>query len=361
MELTIHNAIIHKLDKIEGQPAQIVSAPKVLQQKDEPLQQLVQDVHTVYGSREGKSYGKFDPELTPVSAEPHLQRLRDKEDADFYAISIDLMRILKTRADEKNFATGGHVLMFDYSMNGARWFVVAVVNSAPGTMVDENFKVVKAPHLDVAGIRFAGRVNFTEWMVDAQRYISFLRGKSAEVSKYFQNFLGCSTVVQDLQDTRNLVRIVKQFAVDKQLDDAAREKLLAEVDEIARCKAKDRLPLDLAELVHRVWPQEPDALRNALTTAETPIPDGFVPQTRGLAGLVRFKAKTKTWKLEFEREAYQDDTIDFDEMNGTLTIRNIPTDILSDLVKEFKTNAIPDDSADAAGAALPAARPARVA
>ena len=39
----------------------------------------------------------FDSELTNVSAEPHLRRLRDESDADFYQISIALMQVLKSR------------------------------------------------------------------------------------------------------------------------------------------------------------------------------------------------------------------------------------------------------------------------
>lgn len=354
MSITVNNAIIHKLEREDGELTVIIPAPKCLDQSNEPLIELVGEVHRIYGTRDGKSYGVFDPELKPVSAEPHLQVLRDQGVADFYKISISLMQILKAKADERNFATGGHVLMFDYTTNGVRWFVVSVVNSAPGTMVNEAFQVVKAPHLDVEGIRFAGRVNFTEWTAATQRYISFLRGKNSEVSQYFKRFLGCSTDVQDLNDTRNLVEVIKQFAVDQQLDESAREKLLSEVDAFARAKAKDKQPLILEELANRVWPQEPEVLRAVFAAAPTPISDGFIPKIRGLDGLVKFKAITKHWKLEFGREAIQDETITFDDQQGTLTISNIPAEVLAELIKEFRVHANTTDTTDNIGATLSA-------
>lgn len=342
----IHHAVIHRLHRDAGQPAVIQEAPACLDVNDAPLRELVESVHGVYGDRQGKSYGVFDPELTLVSAEPYLQQLRDQNDADFYGISIALMQILKDKVESQNFATGGHVLMFDFSAHGTRWFVVAIVNSAPGTMIDANFRVVPAPHLDVDGIRFAGRVNFIEWERANQRYISFLRGKNSEVSLYFQKFLGCSTSQQDLADTRNLVKVIKKFAADQNLDEASRERLLTEVNNIAADKAERQEPLDLGELANRVWPQAPGDLNAAFAQADPPIADGFVPRKRGLDGLVRFKAKTTKWKLEFEREAIQDHTIHFDPDEGTLTIRNLPADILASLTNEFSANANPDDPAD---------------
>lgn len=332
------HAVIHKLDKVAGADGHIVEGRGCLNVDDAPLQSLVEQVQEVYTKREGKSYGKFDTELTAASAESHLLLLRDNG-ADFFAQSKLLMQVLKACADTRNFATGGHVLMFESLSNGSRWFVVVILNSTSGTMINDALQVVQAPHLDVDGVRFAGRVNFTAWSADTERYISFLRGKSNEVSQYFQRFLGCSTVQQDLNDTRNLVKTVKQFAADQGLSDEQRERLLVEVNQIAGQRAKDKLPLDLAELANRVWPAEPDLLKAAFASADPPIADGFVPVKRGLDGLVRFTAKAAKWKLEFEREAFQDHTIQFFPETQTLTIKNLPAEVIASLQREFSSDA----------------------
>lgn len=345
MPLEIHHAIIHKLNKTEGNLSTIGQAPSVLPTDDVPLLQLINDVHLVYSNRQNKSYGVFDPELTTTSAEPHLKRLRDEKDADFYQISVVLMQTLKSRSDERNFATGGHVLIFDYTINSSRWFVVALVSSAPGAMVDDNYKVVTAPHLDVAGIRFAGRVNIGQWKENEQRYISFLSGKGAEVSQYFQKFLGCSTSQKEMEDTRNLVKVIKQFATDQNLDDVSRERLLTEVNRFAMDKADSKEPLILGELANRVWPTAPESLNTAFAEADPPISDGFIPRKRGLDALVRFKAKTSKWALEFEREVIQNHTITVDPDAKTLIIKDLPDDFLARYKYEFLTDVSPDDPA----------------
>ncbi len=283
MSQELINAVIHKLNKDTGASSQIVEARTCLDVRDEPLQALVNQVHDVYASRASKSYGKFDPELSPVSAELHLQSLRDRSDADFLGVSKQLMRVLKDKSDGENFATGGHVLIAESVSNSVRWTIVVILNNKSGTTINEELKVIRAPHLDVDGIRFAGRVNLTEWgNGTTERYISFLKGKKNEVSQYFQRFLGCSTVQQDLNDTRNLVTAVKAFAVTQGLPEAERENLLREVYKFADERATKKQPLDLSELANRVWSANPEELKSAFAQADPPISDGFIPKKRGL-------------------------------------------------------------------------------
>lgn len=338
------NAVIHKLEKGTGAPAKVIEARACLNVTDVPLKALVEQVHAVYSNRESKSYGKFDSELNAVSAEPHLQVLRDTNDSDFLALSKLLMQVLKDKSDAQNFATGGHVLMAESTGGGARWFVVAILNNKAGTTISEDLRVVQAPYLDVDGIRFAGRVNFTDWTAGTERYISFLKGKNNEVSIYFQKFLGCSTVQQDLNDTRNLVKAVKQFAVDQGLSEIARETLLRDVFRMADERATQKAPLDLSELANRVWSADPDTLRAAFASSDPPIADGFIPRKRGLDGLTRFSAKAPSWKLEFDREAIQSRTIKFDDVEGTITIHDLPADVLANLRAEFVCEDQTDDS-----------------
>lgn len=346
MSQQLLNAVIHKLDKEAGAPSRIVEARACLDVQEEPLQALVNQVHDVYAGRESKSYGKFDPELSPVSAELHLKLLRDSDDADFLEISRQLMRVLKEKSDVENFSTGGHVLIAESSAANVRWAIVVILNNKAGTTINEDLKVVRAPHLDVDGIRFAGRINLSGWGDGTtDRYISFLKGKKNEVSQYFQRFLGCSTVQKDLDDTRNLVKAVKSFALAQGLPETERENLLKEVYKFADERATTKQPLDLSELANRVWSADPDTLKNAFAEADPPISDGFIPKKRGLDGLTRFSARTAKWKLEFDREAIQDQTIHFDPEDETITIRNLPADVLANLRAEFSVNDQEEDIA----------------
>lgn len=345
MSMQLLNAIIHKLEKDAGEPAKIIDAKACLNVSEEPLQALVEQVHTVYQSKESKSYGKFDPDLSPVSAEPHLLLLRDNPKTDFLALSLQLMRVLKDKSDGQNFATGGHVLIAESKSNETRWLIVVILNNKAGTSINEKLQVVKAPHLDIEGIRFAGRINFNEWSkAEADRYISFLKGKKNDVSLYFQKFLGCSEVQQDLNDTRNLVKAVKHFALEQGLTEVERENLLNEVYKFAEVKAAEKQPLSLTELSNRVWAIDPEILKTSLAQSDPPISDGFTPNKRGLSGLKKFSAKGTSWKLEFDREAIQNRTISFDPEEETLTISKLPSDVIANLRAEFATDGSEDEN-----------------
>ncbi|MEG2255046.1 MAG: nucleoid-associated protein, partial [Vagococcus sp.] len=336
----LKRAVIHKIDKAAGEPAIIKDAKVCLSIEDTPLKTLVNQVHTVYSGKSSKSYGKFDKDLTLVSAENHLIPIRDeKHDADFLKITVDLMSILKAKSDGENFSTGGHVLFAESTASNIKWLLIAVLNNKDGTSISEELKVLRSTHLDIEGIRFAGRVNMTSWKdSQADRYISFLKGKNNDVSKYFQEFLGCKAVQQELSDTRNLVAAVKKFADSNCSTETAKEDLLKDVYKYADEKIKEGKTIDLVELSNRIWPSEPALLQKTLNESDPPIPDDFRPIKRGLDGLKRFTAKAKNWKLDFDRDAIQTRTIEFDEDKKTLTIKNLPEDILNELIREFKSD-----------------------
>lgn len=346
MDQILKQAVIHKIDKIPGEPAVIKDAEACLSIDDLPLKTLVNQVHSVYSGKSSKSYGKFDSDLTHVSAEKHLIPIRDeKPEVDFLKITIDLMKILKSKSDDQNFSTGGHVLFAESTSSNIKWLLIAVLNNKEGTTISEELKVLQSTHLDIDGIRFAGRVNLSSWKESqTDRYISFLKGKNNDVSQYFQKFLGCTAVQQELSDTRNLVGAVKKFADANCKTESAKEDLLKEVYKYAEQKIKEEKNIDLVELSNKIWPSEPALLQKTFSESDPPIPDDFRPIKRGLDGLKRFTAKAKNWKLDFDRDAIQSKTIEFDEDKKTLTIRNLPEDVLIELIKEFK----PDEDEAAA-------------
>lgn len=342
----ILHAVVHKIQKQQNAEATLVTAADPLDPNDPALLDLVEQLSAIYGSRTNKSYGEFDATGATPGIQAEVQELVSQPQADFLELSRRMMAILKGQADLQQFATGGHVLLVDSTNGAVRWFAVAVLSSVTGTAIDEQLHIVRAPHVDLDALRVAGRVNVTLWQKGPGngRYISFLTGKSKDVSRYFQRFLGCSTVQQDLQDTRQLVKVVKQFSQGQDLSGEARLAMLAKADQFGREAAKSGQPLTLDTFCNYVHPEAPDRLRQALTEADPPIPDGFMVVPRGLEGLKRFVASGPGWKLAFDREQIERKAIRFDPASRTLTICELPPDVLQALNNEFSTQET-DDSA----------------
>lgn len=335
---TVRSAIVHKLLKARGSKEISIEARDTALDTTAALQKLVDAVHDAYAKKTGKSYGAFENNAELHPAQTYIRKLVDEGEQAFVGASKDLLRLLAQKAKKEQFATGGYVLIADIFNGANRFFLVAMLTDVAGAAITDDLEVVESVHLDLSAMRFAGRVNITDWYAGNDRYISFLRGKKADVSEYFQDFLGCSTLIKPLQETQHLVGAVKKFATDHELDDQRREKLLAEVDAYGRECIKEGKPLELETLANRVWPEEPAVLQDALAKSDPPISDGFIPDGRGLRELKKFKASTKTWTLEFERAAMSDHTIQFDPKTRVLKITQIPDDIAAKLTQEFSND-----------------------
>ncbi|GAP24073.1 hypothetical protein GLF_0955 [Gluconobacter frateurii NBRC 101659] len=94
-------------------------------------------------------------------------------------------------------------------------------------------------HLDLEGFRFAGRINLTAWAAGAERYISFLKGKS-DVSEYFRLFLGCDSVVEARVDTSNLVMALKEFVTAEKMTERDGNEFLARAKAICERSSNKR-------------------------------------------------------------------------------------------------------------------------
>lgn len=334
----ISTAIVHGLKKASGERAATTDLRATCLAVTPALQRLVDAVHGDYVTRLGKSYGAFEADAELFPAQTHIRKLLADGTPDFVAITHGLMRILADSASGESFATGGYVLMADVGTGAARWLYVAILTDVAGAAIDANLDVIESTHLDVSALRFAGRINLTELAAGGERYISFLRGRKSEVSAYFQEFLGCSTVMKPLVETQRLVQAIKQFAIDNELDEPTKERLLKETFDFAQECIKEKRDLYLDALANRVWPDEPAVLKTALGKADPPISDAFMPHGTALRPLRKFVARTANWSLEFEREAFIDHTITFNPADKTITIHTLPDDILSRLNEEFRND-----------------------
>lgn len=345
MPQQILNAVVHKIEKETTSDAQLILATALLDREDKELHSLVEQVQRIYSERSNKQYGEFDVSGETPGIRAYLEKLYADDGEDFLTLSDRMMHVLKGQADEQNFATGGHVLIVDSTNGATRWFVVAMLNSVDGSWIDENFRILRAPHVDLEGLRFAGRVNMTAWQAnEGPRYISFLGGRSNDVSRYFQRFLGCTTVKKDLQDTRNLIDGIKQFAKDRGMSREATQTLEDRAYESCEELVRTSVPVSIEAFCNRVFPDDPDALSEALAKADPPIADGFMIAKRGLTGLKKFIADGPGWRLDFDREQMTKDTIRFDRDARSLIITNLPADVIEALNHEFPPET-PTDSA----------------
>lgn len=294
------------------------------------VNRVVDELHRLYARRASKSHGKFSTDSVHFPTQTYLRTYLDRGSKDFKALTNSLMTTLVTQARRKPGATGGHVFFVHFEDDSKQFLMIAIVNDKLGAAITQDYDVSDVTTLDLDGFRFAGRINLTAWSNAEERYVGFLKGKG-DVAEYFKEFLGCDTTVQDRQDTHALVSALKDFAESQKMIGADRDEFLAKAKSICDVSARKREELQLTAFSNELFPKGPELLLELLTEDTRKINDGFVPDRRALATLVRYKAKTKFWSLEFDREAITEGKVRYNPKSNSLTLNDIPADLAEEL------------------------------
>lgn len=294
---------------------------------------VVGQLHDLYGKRASKSHGKFSSNEDYSPTQKHLREYLSGGQNDFAKLTSNLMTTLQRQAGYKGAATGGHVFFAHFERDTRHYLLVAIITDKLGAALTRELDVRDVQHLDMEGFRFAGRINISGWRAQEERYIGFLKGKG-DVSDYFMEFLGCDISIQERQDTWDLVQTLKSFAESQGMKGADKDTFLSRAKEICLRAARAREEIGFQALANELTPKAPDVLLEVLTNSELKLNDGFVPDRRALNALVRFKARTPLWSVEFDREALSGGQILFDEDDNTLTLTGLPEELTKELKGE---------------------------
>jgi nucleoid-associated protein len=330
----IINAAVHDLQK--GAAGFVVALAQNPLPINPTLQRVIDELYDLYSRRTSKSHGRFAVDEANYPAPIFLRAYL--LDSDFGVLTSELMNTLRLQAQRKTNATGGHVFFAHFERDAKQYLLVAIVNDKLGATLTRDLSVQDVKHLDMDGFRFAGRINLTGWMEGDARYIGFLKGKG-DVSEYFREFLGCDATILERQDTADLVSALKHFAEAQGMDPAAKDDFLGRAKSICERASKQKQELEFQALANELMPAHPDVLLEVLTDPDRGLNDRFVPHRGALSPLVKFKAKTSLWSVEFEREALSGGNILFDEEENTLTILNLPPELSQQLRAEREVDA----------------------
>jgi nucleoid-associated protein len=334
----ILNVVIHDLNRGEsgfeidpGDSALIVT---------HTMQRLVDQLSLLYGKRTGKSHGRFEADIVNFPVQVHLRDYYINNSVNFYDATLNMMRVLRSCA-QGTASTGGHIFIAHIQRDSRDYMLVAMLNDELGAAITGDKDVEDSVYLDVKGFRLAGRVDLSQWAVGGDKYLSFLKGKGQDrVSDYFKQFLGCDSTIAAIIETQNLIAALESFAASSEMDEVTKDDFLRSAYTICKRYADNDIPFEVEVFSNELWPHAPEVLAESLVEADLNISDGFVPDKRPLKKLVKFFGKTPNWKIEFDRKAISHGQIVFDAGAGTLTISDLPSDLLSRLTEEYEEDGV---------------------
>lgn len=330
----ISNIVVHKLVKEQHTREASVELRGAPLRVSNTTQRLIDRIHKLYTEKAGKGYGKFEENEDEYPAQKYVRRHVLEQRTTFLELSVSLMEHLQARASRELLATGGYVLIARLTNDERDYLLVAIVTEVIGTAITEGLDVIDSIHLDMSQMRVAGRIDLTGWSEDAERYISFLKGRS-DIAEYFKLFLGCNDLMVALEESRKLKEALEQFVGEQEITQEERDTALETAHDYLTALSKEGAEVSLDALANHVWPNDPDALKLSLANEELELSDGFVPDRRAIKGLIKFEGRTTHWKLVFDRKAIRNGSLQYNQETGTITLTNVPDALKADLNDEI--------------------------
>lgn len=330
--MPIHHAVMHFIDKKpDGSPAALHMASASLPESG-AIENLVNDVNDGYNSKAGKAWGFFHSESGAYPFSGWLAKVAsgDMQFIDFTRTAVEhLTRLM----EESNLAVGGHILFALYQQGLTEYLTIAILRQAETISVADDLTVSVSRHLDTSALHFAARINLSEWKHNpaSRQYISFIKSKNGKrISHYFQDFIGCQEGIDSPGETRTLLKAFTDFVKAEELPaEAASEK---SQHLVAYAQAQDKIgePVSLDDLSEALDEDRPKSFADFIRAGDYGISESFAADKRTLTQYRRYTGRAEGMSISFEAHLLGE-RVEFDQASASLTIKNLPTQLVDQL------------------------------
>lgn len=326
--MAINKAIIHLCDKKpDGQPTALHLSEKPLS-IDDGLDNLLFDINTSYNGKPGKGWGFFHQ---TSGAFPFSGWLSDYLDgkSDFIDFSKEAVEHYAKLLDESSLATGGYFTMAHYVQGMTDYLMIAVLQHSASVSISPDLHVQAARYVDLSQIQFAARVNLSEWRKNptSKQYVSYTKPKGGRrPAETFRDFLGVQEGVDSPSETRTLLKAFSDFVESEDMPDKNAREATDALISYSSSQAKLGDPITLEELSGLVDEDRPRAFYEFIRKSDYGLSPEIPADKRTLKQFQRFTGKAAGLSIAFDAHMLGD-KIEYDESNGTLLIRNVPTQI----------------------------------
>lgn len=330
--MPVLHSVIHKIDKKpDGSPA-VLYLGTAEQVDSQARDDLVQQFNESYNATAGKGWGLFHVESGAYPLRGWLSKYL-VGDNDFLSFTTTAVEYLTKLMEESNLTVGGHALFCHYQQGLTQYLVIALVQETEAVTMTEELCLMTVKRLDLDYIRLAARINLSEWQnnPESRQYISYIKGKQGRrINDYFRDFIGCQEGIDAPGETRTLLKAFSDFVESEDLpEESAREKTQALVS-YSMAQAKLGEPITLDELSELIDEDQPKSFYNFIKAKDYGLSDTLPPDKKTLNKFRRFTGRANGLSISFEQHLLGS-KVEFDEVDGTLTLRGLPTQLTEQL------------------------------
>jgi len=269
---------------------------------------------------------------------PFRQGLNQYQDSsnrledDFVETTSRSMDLLQAEMNKQSLATGGYVVFAEYEANGHTFLHVSLLSTKAQPTFDEELNLVAAITPNLTNLRHAARINLNGVRDNTDGVVQFISRRG--VADYFVEFLGCEEVAKPDAQGRILHSVLGAWANEQEFDDEQRSDLMSRAYDYWQDCRKSRKPMTLTTLSNWLAPESPETLRARLTAEGQHLAGEFPPPPPSvMKRFVRFAYHGGGIRIEFDRNQWSN-RIDVSEADRTMTIRDIPDELLTQFKAE---------------------------
>jgi len=334
--MPVRHSVIHKIDKKpDGSPA-VLFLGSSEQVESSARDDLVQQFNESYNATAGKGWGLFHAESGAYPFSGWLGKYL-AGGSDFLEFSTIAVEHLVKLMEESNLSTGGHALFCHYQQGLTEYLIIALVQETEAVTMTEELALMTVKRLDLDHIRLAARINISEWKNNprSRQYISYLKGKQGrKISDYFRDFIGCQEGIDGPGETRTLLKAFSDFVESEDLgEESAREKTAALVD-YATAQNKMGEPVSLDELSELIDEDNPKTFADFIRDKDYGLSPTIPADKKTINHFRRFTGRAEGLSISFESHLLGS-LVEFDRDSSSLTIKNLPTQLVEQLKRNY--------------------------
>lgn len=354
--MILHACIAHQLVKEQHKDIQpLVTSTEQLDCENELVNQLIERIDSVYGNRyNARQYGAFSTDADRGTFPDLFESYSGSSNQaaeQFIALTKEAMNRLYQQAKTEPLATGGYLVFADFTKQGVRYFLAAMIKEKPGITFSRELTPEELMTLDLEKLHQGLRINLNTYQEflsndeqssqqETKQYLNFISSKSTEkASAYFIAAFGCFAGQPSNQATDTVIKVARAMFRDNPALKPSLENLSDGLLEFLSGKAAAKEPVELEEIVHKIRQFIPEELHNEadslldgffneVTSDENQVPVRFAVSTSALNKYTKIiGGKDQLWKLTLERSAIGTDSsaaVQYNSKNQTLILRNIP-------------------------------------
>lgn len=339
MSVHIEKIILHQLIREDENGIDVILRNTELN-NTASVNALISDINRIYNNK-SKAYGQFNSDSLFAESVKEFR----KGNQDFLNFTQNSAKQLRNELIKYPFAEGGNVIFCLYHYLTTNYLLIAILNNCQSVLVNDKLEILTTNHLDIEHADIIARLDLTEWQnePDSKRYLTFLKGRvGRKVSDFFMDYLGASEGINPKKQSKHLVQAIddycQEFALDKQEKQAYRshvhnycQQQLTAKEDINLKILSETLPANTAHNFLHFVKKQPYELDNQ-----------FPAYRAALKGLKKFSGSGGGLTINFDITLLGEQII-WDPKTDTLTIKGIPSNLRSQLQRNFSQKQNCDD------------------